>query len=182
MQILSDKKFFSLKKNNLCYSVFLILLCCFFLFLKINIFAGAGSITTINPIIELVSSFDLIAGCVLCVWGTIVLAGALKEKAGPALQSGIWQIVGGLMIVFCTYMFKNMARNGDNQVLNNTFKYGGYFAMMGGAFWAVWGVIILASALKDKTGPALQSAIWQIVGGVMIMMASTLFVRIAYTA
>jgi hypothetical protein len=51
----------------------------------------------------------------------------------------------------------------------------GVAAKIGGALWTVWGIISLASALKDKTGPALQSAIWQIVGGIMIMVVATTF-------
>lgn len=49
------------------------------------------------------------------------------------------------------------------------------FATIGGALWALWGVIVLASGLKDKNGPQLQSGIWQIVGGGMIVAAAQLF-------
>ncbi|MDR1150363.1 MAG: hypothetical protein LBJ93_01900 [Clostridiales bacterium] len=46
--------------------------------------------------------------------------------------------------------------------------------IIGGAFWAVWGVVVLAGGLKDKNGPALQSGIWQIVGGILIIIAAAL--------
>ncbi|MCQ2802805.1 MAG: hypothetical protein MJ225_03970 [Bacilli bacterium] len=49
------------------------------------------------------------------------------------------------------------------------------FATVGGGLWLVWGVVVLASALKDKNGPGLQSGIWQIVGGGMIIAAATYF-------
>jgi hypothetical protein len=49
------------------------------------------------------------------------------------------------------------------------------FATIGGGLWLVWGVIILASGLKDKNGPALQSGIWQMVGGGLIVAATTIF-------
>lgn len=49
------------------------------------------------------------------------------------------------------------------------------FTIVGGAFWAVWGVIVLAGGLKDKNGPALQSGIWQLVGGALIMVAAAVF-------
>lgn len=52
------------------------------------------------------------------------------------------------------------------------------FALIGGACWTLWGVIVLASALKDKNGPGLQSGIWQIVGGGLIIAASVLFANI----
>ncbi len=49
------------------------------------------------------------------------------------------------------------------------------FTIVGGAFWAVWGVIVLAGALKDKNGPGLQAGIWQLVGGALIIVAAALF-------
>ena len=49
------------------------------------------------------------------------------------------------------------------------------FAIIGGGLWAVWGVVVLAGGLKDKNGPALQSGIWQIVGGGLIIAAAALF-------
>ena len=58
-----------------------------------------------------------------------------------------------------------------DQVLDLVTK----FAIIGGGLWLVWGVIVLASGLKDKNGPQLQSGIWQIVGGGMIIAAAALF-------
>ena len=58
-----------------------------------------------------------------------------------------------------------------NQVLTLVTK----FAIIGGGLWLVWGVIVLAGGLKDKNGPALQSGIWQIVGGGLIIAAAALF-------
>lgn len=55
------------------------------------------------------------------------------------------------------------------------------FAILGGALWAVWGVVVLAGGLKDKNGPALQSGIWQIVGGGLIITAGALFTSLAGT-
>ena len=47
--------------------------------------------------------------------------------------------------------------------------------LAGGALWTAWGLIVLAGALKDKSGPQLQSGIWQIIGGALIISASALF-------
>lgn len=58
-----------------------------------------------------------------------------------------------------------------NQVLSLVTK----FAIIGGGLWLVWGVVVLAGGLKDKNGPALQSGIWQIVGGGLIVAAAALF-------
>lgn len=61
-----------------------------------------------------------------------------------------------------------------NQVLELVTK----FAIIGGGLWLVWGVVILAGGLKDKNGPQLQSGIWQIVGGGMIIAAAALFATV----
>jgi len=47
--------------------------------------------------------------------------------------------------------------------------------LIGGGLWLVWGVIVLASGLKDKNGPQLQSGIWQMAGGGLIILATALF-------
>lgn len=54
-------------------------------------------------------------------------------------------------------------------------------ATLGGGLWLVWGVIVLAGGLKDKNGPALQSGIWQIVGGGMIIAAALYFGQLTTT-
>lgn len=49
------------------------------------------------------------------------------------------------------------------------------FTNIGGGLWLIYGVVVLAGGLKDKTGPQIQSGIWQIVGGGLIIGASALF-------
>ncbi len=44
----------------------------------------------------------------------------------------------------------------------------------GGTLWAVWGLVQLGIAIKDHNGPGMQGAIWQIVGGAVIIAASAL--------
>lgn len=127
-------------------------------------------------VLDLVASFCLLGGSVWIVLGTISLAGSLKDKNGPTLQTSIWQIVGGSMIMVATYLFRNVAKYPN--LLNEVLKIAAKFTNIGGALWAIWGVLILAGALKDKMGPALQTAIWQIVGGIMIIVASSLFGKI----
>ena len=55
----------------------------------------------------------------------------------------------------------------------------GQFAMIGGGVWGLWGVVALGGALKDQNGPAIQSGVWQIVGGGLIIAAAALFKNIA---
>lgn len=60
-------------------------------------------------------------------------------------------------------------------LLNEALTLMTTFAKIGGGGWLVWGVIVLAGGLKDKNGPALQSGLWQIVGGGMILAAAVMF-------
>lgn len=63
-------------------------------------------------------------------------------------------------------------------LLNQVIALVQKFAVIGGGFWLLWGVIVLAGGLKDKNGPALQAGIWQIVGGGLIIAAAALFANI----
>lgn len=63
-------------------------------------------------------------------------------------------------------------------LLNNVIELVTKFAIIGGGFWLVWGVVVLAGGLKDKNGPALQSGIWQIVGGGLIIAAAAMFASV----
>lgn len=49
------------------------------------------------------------------------------------------------------------------------------FAIIGGGLWAVWGAIVVGGALRDQNGPQIQTGIWQIVGGGLILAAAALF-------
>lgn len=51
--------------------------------------------------------------------------------------------------------------------------------MLGGGLWTVWGAVVLGGALKDHNGPGMQSGIWQIVGGMVILGAGAMFGSIA---
>lgn len=46
-------------------------------------------------------------------------------------------------------------------------------AQIGGGLWAVWGLVQLGISIKDHSGPGISSAIWQIIGGGIIMAAGT---------
>ena len=49
------------------------------------------------------------------------------------------------------------------------------FAMIGGGIWLVWGAVVTGGALRDQNGPQIQTGIWQIVGGGLILAAALLF-------
>jgi hypothetical protein len=52
------------------------------------------------------------------------------------------------------------------------------FVTIGGGLWIVWGAIVTGLALRDHQGPQIQSGIWQIVGGGLIVAAAQLFLSI----
>lgn len=61
---------------------------------------------TFNAIIDILSKYAIVGGGLYAVWGAVVLGGALKDHNGPQMQSGIWQIVGGALIVAAAALFK----------------------------------------------------------------------------
>ena len=63
----------------------------------------------LKQVLEMITRFTTIGGGLWLVWGVIVLAGGLKDKNGPALQSGIWQIVGGGLIIAAAVLFNSVA-------------------------------------------------------------------------
>ena len=62
----------------------------------------------------------------------------------------------------------------ENELLQNVIKLIVAAITRGGSLWTVFGVIILAGGLKDKNGPGIQSGIWQIVGGVLVIASTVL--------
>lgn len=50
----------------------------------------------------------------------------------------------------------------------------------GGGIWLVVGVIIFALGLKNKEAPQIQSGIWQIIGGFLIVAAGAYFATISF--
>ena len=46
-------------------------------------------------------------------------------------------------------------------------------AIAGGSLWAVWGLVQLGMSIKDHNGPGIQGAIWQLIGGAIIIAAGS---------
>lgn len=67
-----------------------------------------------------------------------------------------------------------VAAAGTN-VLTQALDLFSQFATVGVALWGIWGIIVLASGLKDQNGPQIQSGVWQLVGGGLIVAAALLF-------
>ncbi len=63
----------------------------------------------LDSILDLFTKFAIIGGGLWLVWGAIVTGGALKDHNGPQIQTGVWQIVGGGLIIAAAALFKNIA-------------------------------------------------------------------------
>ncbi len=64
---------------------------------------------TITTILDLLQKAALLGGGIWSVWGAITLAGGLKDHSGPQTQSGIWQLVGGAVIITAAALFANLS-------------------------------------------------------------------------
>lgn len=60
----------------------------------------------ITQVLDLFSRFAMIGGGLWTVWGCVMLAGGLKDQNGPQTQSGVWQVVGGGLIIAAAALFK----------------------------------------------------------------------------
>lgn len=63
----------------------------------------------LQTVLDLFSQFAMIGGGLWLLWGAVALGGGLKDHAGPQIQSGIWQIVGGGLILAAAALFKSVA-------------------------------------------------------------------------
>ncbi len=63
----------------------------------------------LGTILDLVQKFATIGGGLWLIIGVFVLANGLKDHNGPPTKAGIWQIVGGGMIVAAAVLFKQIA-------------------------------------------------------------------------
>lgn len=65
----------------------------------------AASTPQLNDVLGLFQNFATIGGALWLVWGAVTLAGGLKDQNGPQLQSGIWQCLGGGLIIAAAVLF-----------------------------------------------------------------------------
>lgn len=63
----------------------------------------------LHTLLNLFVTFATIGGGLWAVWGVITLAGGLKDQNGPQTQSGVWQTVGGGLIIAAAQLFNTIA-------------------------------------------------------------------------
>ncbi|MDO4259162.1 MAG: hypothetical protein Q4C87_06535 [Actinomycetaceae bacterium] len=62
--------------------------------------------------IGLFTTFATVGGGLWAVWGVVTLAGGLKDHNGPQTQDGMWQLIGGAMIVAAAQLFSTIDLSG----------------------------------------------------------------------
>lgn len=59
----------------------------------------------LNQAIALISKFVTVGGGALAVWGIVTIGTNLKDHNGPAISSGVWELVGGALIIAAAQLF-----------------------------------------------------------------------------
>ena len=73
-----------------------------------SVILAEGTSSVVTSALQLFSQFAIIGGGLWAVWGVITLAGGLKDQNGPATQSGVWQVVGGGLIIAAAALFSTV--------------------------------------------------------------------------
>lgn len=102
--------------------------------------------------------------------GVIRFAGSLNEKNSPGLQSAIWQIASGVSVILAAILFRTL--NFDLEFLIKFLSFASKMVIFAGSMWILYGVIILADSLRNTNAPALESSIWQIIGGIFVCITA----------
>ncbi|MBW3089221.1 hypothetical protein [Bifidobacterium miconisargentati] len=63
----------------------------------------------LSQVLDLFVQFTTIGGGALLVWGAVALGTSLKDQNGPGIQAGMWQVVGGGLIIAAAQIFKAIA-------------------------------------------------------------------------
>ena len=91
----------------------------------------------------------------------------MKDERTARILKTIGATAVMVMAVFCMNVF---AANGGDAITTakNLLSKA---ATAGGGLWAVWGLVTLGMSIKDSNGPGIGNAIWQILGGAIIIAA-----------
>lgn len=79
------------------------------------------------------------------------------------------------VVMFCLPVFADnqAAAAGNTSALDSAKNLLSKAATAGGGLWAVWGLVQLGISIKDHNGPGIQGAIWQLIGGAIIIAAAS---------
>ena len=98
-----------------------------------------------------------------------------ERKTKNERTARIIRLVGStavlIMTVFCMNAFAAEAAGGGATAITTAKNLLSKAATAGGGLWAVWGLVTLGMSIKDSNGPGIGNAIWQILGGAIIIAA-----------
>lgn len=63
----------------------------------------------LNQVTDMLTKFVTIGGGGLLVFGVITVGTNLKDHNGPAISSGVWQIIGGALIIAAAVLFGSIS-------------------------------------------------------------------------
>lgn len=139
---------------------------------------SANNVLVFETLINCITFFFEVGGALWSVLGVIRLASCLHEKNAPGLQSALWQISGGFSIIIAAFLFRNLILipkpllKDYLKFIINLISFGSKIIIFAGALWTLFGVINLAESLRNPNAPALESSLWQIVGGFCMCFAA----------
>ncbi len=98
-----------------------------------------------------------------------------KNEYKNERMAKVWRTVGStavlIITVFCMNAFAADAAGGGATAITTAKNLLSKAATAGGGLWAVWGLVTLGMSIKDSNGPGIGNAIWQILGGAIIIAA-----------
>lgn len=93
-----------------------------------------------------------------------------RKHINSAFNKAIKTAVMTVVIITCFMCVSCFAADGSDAI-NTAKALLSKAATAGGGLWAVWGLVTLGMAIKDHNGPGIGNAVWQIVGGAIIIAA-----------
>ena len=89
-----------------------------------------------------------------------------KNAAEKALK-----LIGATAVLTVTAFAANVMAADGSEAITTAKSLLSKAATAGGGLWAVWGLVTLGMSIKDSNGPGIGNAIWQILGGAIIIAA-----------
>lgn len=84
-------------------------------------------------------------------------------------------LVVTLITAFCTtFVFAA----DEDEILTDVVDTIKKFVVMGGIFLAGWGLVNLGTNASEQNGAGMQTAVWKIIGGAIVIAAGALFDKV----
>ncbi len=94
-----------------------------------------------------------------------------KEAARKSAIEKTIRIVASTAVLMVTAFAVNVFAGDGGDAISTAKNLLSKAATAGGGLWAVWGLVTLGMSIKDSNGPGIGNAIWQILGGAIIIAA-----------